>query len=330
MLMTWFNLVPGPGVFVLAAGMALLLLLAMWIDLRWGEPPAAIHPVVWMGRYLQVGGGLAVRCPPALAFVAGAVFWCLGALLVGALAWALQSLVFLQAMRYGLSLSFGSWVVFALGILLTAWLLKSMLSWRMLRDEAGAVETALQHSLQAGRERLSMLVSRDTSALSASEVRESAIESLAENLNDSVVAPLFWFVVAGLPGAALYRFANTADAMWGYRDRYEWAGKFAARADDVLSWLPARLTALLLWPALQHWPLLRIEAARTPSPNGGWPMGAMALRLGVRLRKPGVYALNGQSPSPSAADTAKALRIASRAAWLAMGGAVLACAGRSM
>ncbi len=90
-------------------------------------------------------------------------------------------------------------------------------------------------------------------------MRESAIESLAENLNDSVVAPIFWFVLFGLPGAALYRFANTADAMWGYRGlrhgvNWEWAGKWAARADDVLSWLPARLTALLLvlcsgWPA---------------------------------------------------------------------------------
>jgi adenosylcobinamide-phosphate synthase len=83
------------------------------------------------------------------------------------------------------------------------------------------------------------------------QVRESAIESLAENLNDSVVAPLFWFALLGLPGAALYRFANTADAMWGYPGmrggRYwQWAGKWAARADDVLSWLPARITALLL------------------------------------------------------------------------------------
>jgi adenosylcobinamide-phosphate synthase len=119
----------------------------------------------------------------------------------------------------------------------------------------------------------------------------------------------------------VYRFANTADAMWGYRSRYEWAGKFAALADDVLSWLPARLTALLLWPAVvhgKHWRRLRAEATCTPSPNGGWPMGAMALRLGVRLRKPGVYALNGQAPSPLAADTARALRIAACAAWLAL------------
>jgi hypothetical protein len=120
-------------------------------------------------------------------------------------------------------------------VVLMAWLLKGMLSWRMLREEVGAVELALGQSLEAGRERLSWLVSRDTAQLSESQVRESAIESLAENLNDSVVAPIFWFVLLGLPGAAVYRFANTADAMWGYRGTYrgkhwEWAGKWAARA----------------------------------------------------------------------------------------------------
>ena len=127
-----------------------------------------------------------------------------------------------------------------------ALLLKPLLAWRMLRDEVLAVEDALATSLDAGRQRLSRIVSRDTRALTETEVRESAIETLAENLNDSVVAPVFWFVLLGLPGAVVYRFANTADAMWGYRGRWEWAGKFAARADDVLSWIPARITALLL------------------------------------------------------------------------------------
>ena len=95
----------------------------------------------------------------------------------------------------------------------------------------------------AGRLQLGRLVSRDVMRLDATQVRESAIESLAENLNDSVIAPVFWFLVAGLPGAMVYRFANTADAMRGYRGRYEFAGKWAAHADDFLSWLPARLSA---------------------------------------------------------------------------------------
>jgi adenosylcobinamide-phosphate synthase len=141
------------------------------------------------------------------------------------------------------------------------------------------------------------------------------VSTLAENLNDSVVAPLFWFAVAGLPGAALYRFANTADAMWGYmgerggRD-WTWAGRWAARVDDALSWLPARLTALLiaLLSAGRGWSAVVANAGLTPSPNGGWPMGALAVGLGIRLGKPGVYELNGQGRAPWAADTALALR----------------------
>lgn len=133
-----------------------------------------------------------------------------------------------------------------------------------------------------------------------------------------MVAPVFWFLLLGLPGAALYRFANTADAMWGYKGVYqgrnwEWAGKWAARADDVLSWLPARLTAAALALAAGGLAprVLRREARRTPSPNSGWPMAAMALGLGVCLHKPGVYALNGAGRAPQVADTAGAVRLAS-------------------
>ncbi len=300
-------------------GVALLplpvLLLALGLDRLWGEPRAALHPVVWMGHYLRVCGGVAVRCRPVPAFVLGALAWSLGALALGAAAWALQALLVRQLLRTDVQ-----GVVTGVALLaLIAWLMKCMLSWRMLRSEVEAVEAALQQSLHAGRERLSWLVSRDTSSLSESEVRESAIESLAENLNDSVVAPIFWFVVLGLPGAVVYRFANTADAMWGYRGVYrgqqwEWAGKWAARADDVLSWLPARLTAVLMWLTAGSFQLaaLRREAAQTPSPNSGWPMGAMALALGISLRKPGVYALNAGGRAPRAEDTALATSFASK------------------
>ena len=206
-------------------------------------------------------------------------------------------------------------------------LLKPLLAWRLLHSEVRAVEVALAQSVQAGRERLRWLVSRDVAQLTPEEVRESAIETLAENLNDSVVAPLFWFVLLGLPGAALYRFANTADAMWGYPGHYqgrnwEWAGKWAARADDVLGWLPARITGVLLlllvlggrvtsvWTRLAQ---LRREAAQTPSPNSGWPMAAMALNLGVALRKPGGYTLNRAGRAPAPQDTDLALGYASKA-----------------
>lgn len=296
---------------------ALALVAALWLALavdRWlGEPPAALHPVVWMGRYLDwIGSRLAPRAADAKprdlpGFAMGALGWYVGAMAAFAVASAVQSLAMqwlpVWAMAVVLGLAF-----------------KPLFAWCMLRDEVLAVETALGESLDAGRARLARLVSRDVSVLSEREVRESAIESLAENLNDSLVAPVFWFVLFGLPGAALYRFANTADAMWGYRGErggrdWTWFGKWAARADDVLSWLPARLTVLLLALAAGRWPHgVAREARRTPSPNSGWPMGAMALLLGVRLAKPGVYALNGEGRAATSADTARTAQLGERAA----------------
>ena len=291
-------------VFVAALVMALL------VDHCWGEPPVRLHPVVWMGHYLDAAAGL-MRPNPSpdvrdlKAFSLAALYWCAGAAIVWVAAYAVQWAV-LQLPWYGAAPLLGL-------------ALKPMLAWAMLRREVQAVEDALGVSLAAGRERLRWLVSRDTTALSASEVRESAIESLAENLNDSVVAPIVWFVLLGLPGAALYRFANTADAMWGYPGVYRgvnwaWAGKWAARADDVLSWLPARLTALLLAWTVSGLQLkaLRREARKTPSPNSGWPMAAMALALNIRLGKPGVYALNAAGRPPLATDTTHAQEHASK------------------
>lgn len=298
---------------VLASVLLLALWLALGIDWRWGEPAAAWHPVVWMGRYLGACGKHLTAWPPAAAFAGGALAWCTGAAAVGGLAFGLQWVLLHQLLRLDIA-AVGDGLLVAALVLLLALLLKPLLAWRMLRDEVQAVETALQASLDAGRERLSWLVSRDVSQLTEAEVRESAIESLAENLNDSVVAPVFWFVLLGLPGAAVYRFANTADAMWGYRGEWEWAGKWAARADDVLSWLPARLTALLLWRVAGGFRLagLRAEAVLTPSPNSGWPMAAMALALGVSLRKPGVYVLNKAGRAAEGTDTLQAVRVASK------------------
>ncbi|WCM86736.1 adenosylcobinamide-phosphate synthase CbiB [Acidovorax sp. NCPPB 3576] len=294
----------------LALAPAAALPLALAIDRCFGEPPVAVHPVVWMGHALQAGGDrVAPRAPTPRdwkSFWLAALLWCAVAAMVLIVSAVLQWAVLRHAPPW-------------LAAVLMALLLKPLLAWRMLRDEVLAVEAALAESLEAGRARLARLVSRDVQALDAVQVRESAIESLAENLNDSVVAPLFWFALLGLPGAALYRFANTADAMWGYPGmrggRYwQWAGKWAARADDALSWLPARLTALLLWAIAggPRWRVLAAQARRTPSPNSGWPMAAMALALGVRLAKPGVYTLNGEGRGAAASDTPQAARWASK------------------
>ena len=214
---------------------AVAMLVALCVDRVFGEPPLRWHPVVAMGRYLGWLGPRLWVLPPLTARLGGAMAWCLGAALVLVVALALD--IGLHALAIGWPGSVASMLTWAVA---TGLLLKPMLAWRLLRDEVQAVEEGLACSLPEGRERLARLVSRPVDQLDATQVRESAIETLAENLNDSVVAPLFWFVVAGLPGAALYRFANTADAMWGYKDHRRWMGAWAARADDVLSWLPGR------------------------------------------------------------------------------------------
>jgi adenosylcobinamide-phosphate synthase len=314
---------PGLHVWLPGAVAALALALAWVADAAFGEPRNAWHPVAWLGRALDRVGRPLPGLPPALALVAGALAWLALALpLVAAAAWVEARLLDAAAA--------GAWAAAAAALAL-ALLLKPCFAWRMLRDEVQAVDAALARGpqaqdLAAARARLAGLVSRDTAALDADTLREAALQTLAENLNDSLVAPLLWWALAGLPGAVLYRVANTADAMWGYRGRWRWAGKWAARADDALGWLPARLTALLLAPALvlRRRPTLAREARLTPSPNGGWPMAALALTLHVRLRKPGVYALNAAAPAPGPGALPLATAHASRAAAVAFALALLA------
>ena len=321
------------------------LLLALLID-RWlGEPPAAIHPVVGMGKYLDFCGRYAAPLENSpkqtlrtrlRSRVLGALFWLLGAALVVGMAYALQNLLVVVLLRELLTTAYPySW---AWGMaLLLALLLKPLFAWRMLATEVQAVDAALQISLEAGRERVSRLVSRDTSALSANQVREAAIATLAENFNDSLVAPLFWFCIGGLPAAALYRYANTADACWGYigvRQGRMWtdAGWLAARADDALSWLPARLSAIIILIAAQAYLTpknpkntlknIRANAHLTPSPNSGWPMAAAALALNLRLGKAGHYALNPEGGACEADSIARALPLLRRS-WR---GILLTCA----
>ena len=318
-MIAWWSVAGEPWAVLLACAPAL----AIAIDRLLGEPPLRWHPVAWMGRWLAWAGerlaprvGEARVLSDARVFWFAALSWCAAAAAFFAVAWLFQGWVLTQP----------AWLAaLALGLFL-----KPLLAWAMLHDEVLAVERALGESLDAGRAQLARLVSRDVSALSAHQVRESAIESLAENLNDSVVAPLFWFVLLGLPGAVLFRFANTADAMWGYpgvrggRD-WAWAGKWAARADDVLAWVPARITAALIALPAGHTAgpgRLWVEAARTPSPNGGWPMAAMALALRVQLRKPGIYTLNPEGRTPEPADTLRACAIGSRTVGVAT---LLAC-----
>ncbi len=295
----WVPAWPAEALLRLAAALAI----AWLLDLCFGEPPDRWHPVAWLGRALAPLGRWLPTLASAPGWAAGALAWWLVVGSVTLLALALQAAL----------LAAPAW----LGVPLLALLLKPAFAWRMLHDEVAAVGTALDSAgLAAGRAQVARLCSRDVAGLDADAVRETAIETLAENLNDSLVAPLWWWLLAGLPGAWAWRAVNTLDALWGYRGRWLWAGQWAARADDVLAWVPARLSAALLAPP--DWRVLAQQARLTPSPNGGWPMAAMALHLGVRLHKPGVYALNAGAPPPQPAQLQQALRRGRQAAWAAV------------
>lgn len=213
-------------------------------------------------------------------------------------------------------------------------LLKPVFAYRNLRRAVISVAEALALAdLNKARRLLSWhLVSRDTSNLTGPEVAGAAIESLAENLTDSLTAPLLAYAGGGLAAAWAYRFINTSDAMWGYRTpEFEQLGKFPARLDDLLNWLPARLTGWLLvlaaWLAGEQAKgaahTMLTQHQRTASPNSGWTMSAMAGALGVTLDKRGVYALAGGQEPLNVATIRRALRLADVCAGLVVVLAIL-------
>jgi adenosylcobinamide-phosphate synthase len=213
------------------------------------------------------------------------------------------------------------------------WLLLAL---RGLFAAAGEVARALSDgNLGAARAALAWhLVSRPTEDLDAGHVASATVESVAENLTDAYAAPVAFFLAFGLPGAALYRAVNTADAMIGYRDGpLEYFGKVAARLDDVLNVLPARLAALAIVAAAPlagasaggAWRMLRRDRARTASPNAGWTMSAVAGALGVTLEKLGAYRL-GDGRLPRSTDIARAVRLVRVAGALTTGALIAAAA----
>ena len=197
-------------------------------------------------------------------------------------------------------------------------LLKTTFSVRMLHRVAADIGRILTAGdVAAARRQMSALVSRDTSELTAGQMAAGAIESVAENITDSIVGPLLAFALFGLPGAVAYRAVNTLDSMVGYRGRYEYLGKASARVDDLVNLIPARLAALLLWLATvtmpgmaggRAWRIMLAHRGRTESPNAGWTMAAMAGGLGVTLEKVGHYRLGDPAPEPEAHHIGRANR----------------------
>ena len=285
---------------------ALTLLLALLLDLTLGEPPNRLHPTVWMGKTVALAERIApgAQSAPALQLAAGAAMAVAIPAAWGAAAWAA---------------SFGLMQLHPLAYLVAvAALLKTTFSVRMLHRVAADVGRILSSGdVAEARRQMSALVSRDTSQLTIGQMAAGAIESVAENITDSVVGPLLAFAVFGLPGAVAYRAINTLDSMVGYHGRYECLGKASARLDDVINIVPARLAALMLWLATvvmpgmaagQAWRIMLAHRGRTESPNAGWTMAAMAGGLGVTLEKVGHYRLGEPAPEPAPAHIGAATR----------------------
>lgn len=205
------------------------------------------------------------------------------------------------------------------GLLVEALALTCLLSLRGLADAAREVAGELgRGDLVAARRAVGYhLVSRPTRELDEGHVASATIESVAENLTDSLVAPALWFLAGGLAGAAVYRLINTADAMFGYRvGPLEYFGKVAARLDDLLNLIPARLAGLSVVAAAAlagesasgAIAALRRDRRRTASPNAGWTMSAMAGALGVLLEKPATYRL-GAGALPAAVDIERSVKV---------------------
>ncbi|MDC0739247.1 adenosylcobinamide-phosphate synthase CbiB [Cognatishimia sp. SS12] len=224
------------------------------------------------------------------------------AVLIGKLiSWADDTFNTGDAKRNGvllvLALLVGTWliggVIEAIGWLAELLVVAILLAQRALVDHVKDVASALRNSLAEGRIAVAKIVGRDTAEMDGPAVSRAAIESGAENLSDGVIAPAFWFLIFGLPGILAYKAINTADSMIGYRTpRHEDFGWAAAKLDDLLNWLPARLTALLIAAThsrLKDWAHISDDARLHRSPNAGWPEAAMAISLNVALSGPRSY-----------------------------------------
>lgn len=278
---------------------ALAVLAALVIDDRLGEP-RRFHPLVGFGRLAQaleqhIHGDSIAR---------------------GAVA------VLLLLIPFTLLATLMQWLPW--GVVLDVLLLYLAIGWNSLGHHARRVRDALAaHDLPAARQWVGFMVSRDTTALNHEGVVKATVESVLENGNDAIFGAIFWFVVAGAPGMVLYRLANTLDAMWGYRNEpYRYYGWAAARLDDVLNFVPSRLTALSyalaghFMRALRCW---RLQGTTWKSPNAGPVMAAGAGSMGVLIGGPAVYqgvtqmrSPLGEGPAPEAEDIDRALGLIRR------------------
>ena len=251
-----------------------------WIlDLLFGDPSRLPHPIVWFGKWIAMGEKRLNKDRHRK--LKGAFFVCLSIALLFGISWALLHLLPLHP-----------YITLAINAILIFYCLAG----HTLRKEVRMVFEAVDRSTEDGRRQVARIVGRDTSELSPQEIRTAALETLAENLSDGVIAPLFWYAILGVPGMLTYKLINTFDSMVGYQnERYKDFGCWAAHIDDIANYIPARITALLMIivaPIWNKWQLLRFVFHFGPqhaSPNSGWPEAALAGILNCRFGGPHNY-----------------------------------------
>ena len=266
-----------------------VVLAALLIDAATGDPPwlyrRVPHPVAMLGKLVELAERFLYTASPRwLCALAGAATVAAVAGAGAAAGWSID--------RFLVERWTQGWV-------LEAAIASTLLAFRGLHDHAGAVARGLDRSLDAGRDAVSHIVGRDPTSLDEAGVARGAIESIAENFSDGVVAPLFWYALAGLPGLFACKAVNTLDSMVGHRtERYLHFGAAAARLDDLVNWLPARLAGLyfvaaaFLLPGANGggaWRVMIRDAGRHRSPNAGWQEAAVAGALGFALAGPRRY-----------------------------------------
>ncbi len=257
--------------------LTLPLLIGWMLDILLGDPPYLPHPIVGFGKMISFGEHRLNKGNHRK--IKGGIMAVVYILLVFGVTWLIRQLLYQHIQPLGITID----------ILIVFFCLAGTTLIREVRQ----VFVALDHSLEEGRKQVARIVGRDTSALSAQEVRTAALETLAENLSDGVIAPLFWFALLGTPGMLAYKMVNTLDSMIGYRtQRYKNFGCWSAHIDDIANYIPARLTALLMVLVTGHWRLIGFvwrNGRRHASPNSGYPEAALAGILNCRFGGPHYY-----------------------------------------
>jgi adenosylcobinamide-phosphate synthase len=289
-----------------------VLLLAVIFDILFGEPPAFLHPVVWMGKLINL---FVSASPKSHRKIYGLimVFFCVGITVL--IAYAIELI--------------GTGIM---AIVIIAYFLKSSFSIRMLLVSAIGIQRDLgKGNIEKVRRDLKTFVGRDTSYLNMHQSASAVIESLAESFVDGILSPLFYFLLFGLPGALAYRMINTLDSMVGYKkEQFAHLGYAAARIDDIVNFVPARLSLIFIFVAsiflgkpLDAIRTCMLDHNKTASPNSGWSMAAVSGALNVRLEKLGYHVLGSNYSDPESFHIKKAIYLVGFSSFLVIAGIYL-------